>query len=398
MTRAKTVTALQQRIGASVDTLETRSFLSKMLSVAPGLIYVFNQNTQSNEYANRNIGDYLGYDIAEIQEMGDAMMPQLAHPDDLPKLGAHFQKVRNLADDEICELEYRMRHQDGSWVWLLSYDTVFDRDETGHVIRHIGVAADITKQKQAEEAARARQREADAISEELRSFAYSVSHDIKAPSNTMRLILSELQTTQSGSMDDEGKALVDLGLQTVSRMQGLIEDVLSYTRIVGEAPVMCPIDLGEIVAGVLEERAASISASGAQIEVGHMHPICATRTQMQVLISNLLQNALQYHRPEVTPIIKISTEMTRNGKTCVLTVTDNGIGIPETAFERIFSPFGRLHLQTEFDGTGLGLAICRRIAMAHGGNISVQSTPGKGSRFAVTLAQPEPLAADSRPS
>ena len=132
------------------DDRQAAPFLEKMLRVLPGIVYVFNQTTQSNEYANRSLGDVLGYGPAEVQEMGSALFPTLCHPDDLPKIGAHFQAIQSMGDDEVLSVEYRMRHKDGEWRWLLSHDAVYERDETGALLRHIGKATDITDLKRQE--------------------------------------------------------------------------------------------------------------------------------------------------------------------------------------------------------------------------------------------------------
>ena len=158
---------------------EAKPFLEKVTGIVPGIIYVFNQQTQSNEYTNRSLGAALGYSSDEIQVLGAEFMPRLCHPEDLPKMFAYFEGLRQMKDGEVSQLEYRIKHKKGGWVWLLSHDTIFERDEAGAVLRHIGVAADITAQKEAEERALAEKRAADAANEELRSFAYSVCHDLK---------------------------------------------------------------------------------------------------------------------------------------------------------------------------------------------------------------------------
>lgn len=142
---------------------EAEEVLSKVTAVVPGIIYVFNQKTQSNEYSNRALGDILGYSGDELSAMGDAFFPSVCHPDDLPAIGAYFGSVQGLADGELTSIEYRMRHKAGHWVWLLSNDTVFERDEDGSVLRHIGVATDISAQKRNEAAIAAARDEIETI-------------------------------------------------------------------------------------------------------------------------------------------------------------------------------------------------------------------------------------------
>lgn len=140
--------------------------LEKVLDVVPGIIYVFNQKTQSNEYSNRSLGDLLGYSSAELQALGDAMFPTLAHPEDLPRIVSYLSLLQSAQDQEILRLEYRMRHKKGHWVWLLSHDTVFAREDDGSVLQHVGVATDITAQKLAEHRALDGQHEAEELGAE----------------------------------------------------------------------------------------------------------------------------------------------------------------------------------------------------------------------------------------
>jgi len=363
-------------------------FLEKVTRIAPSIIYVFNQATQSSEYSNRSLAGSIGYTPEEVQEMGASMMPRLCHPDDLAAMGAHFQRLQQLKDGEELAFEYRLRHREGHWVWLSSNDTVFERDENGAVLRHIGVATDITAVKLAEEKAHAEAVLAQAANEELRAFAYSLSHDLKSPSNTLDVLLSELRLGQWDRLDRDGKELLDLSQATVERVRALIEDVLRYTRVIGEPVEFETVAVGPMIDAVLQDLQGDIRASEAKITVGEMNAVLGHPSHIQMLLMNLIGNALKYRKPDVPPEITVTLTAGPKHDMATLTVADNGIGLPAGSHDRIFGMFGRLHLQDEYSGTGLGLAICRRIALAHGGNISVTSTEGQGAAFSVTLKTP----------
>ena len=160
---------------------DEKPLLQKIVSIAPNVLYVFNQKTQENEFINGSIGAFLGYARDDLAKMGAEFMPLICHPGDLPKVHAHFERIQSIKDGQVMQIEYRMKHKDGHWRWMLSHDAIFDRDAEGNVLRLIGVATDITNRKEAEETAVAEKRAADAANDELRSFAYSVSHDMKAP-------------------------------------------------------------------------------------------------------------------------------------------------------------------------------------------------------------------------
>ena len=127
-----------------LGTWDAMPFLEKVMGIVPGIIYIVNQKTQSNEYSNRSLGELLGFNSSEIQAMGDDFFPQVCHPEDLPKIFEYFGGLQSMKDGEVCRIEYRMRHKLGHWVWLLSYDTIFERDADGAVLRHIGMATDVT--------------------------------------------------------------------------------------------------------------------------------------------------------------------------------------------------------------------------------------------------------------
>ncbi|WP_109830104.1 PAS domain-containing protein [Reichenbachiella versicolor] len=125
-------------------------FQDKVTNLIPSIIYVFNQQTMSNEYTNLEIGTALGYSKEEIQYYGVEFIAMVCHPKDLYRIGVHFDKMNSMQDGESLKLEYRMRHKDGGYRWFLSIDTVFDRDNEGKVLRNLGIATDVTEIKEAE--------------------------------------------------------------------------------------------------------------------------------------------------------------------------------------------------------------------------------------------------------
>src|SRR6185503_11380252 len=130
-----------------------------------------------------------------------------------------------------------------------------------------------------------------------------------------------------------------------------------------------------------------------KVETSELPTIEADPTQMRQLLQNLVGNALKFHRPGETPLVKVYPRIVENGaekrgvgqRTCELCIEDNGIGFDEKYLDRIFTVFQRLHGRGEYEGTGVGLAICRKIALRHGGDITAQSQPGHGATFIVTL-------------
>ena len=368
----------------NLEDWEQLPFLSKVLATAPSVIYIFNRKTQSNEYVNRSLGQSLGYSAEDVQAMGDALLPTIIHPDDLEKVEPHFEVLSTLPDGEVAQLEYRVRHKNGDWVWLLAYETVFQRDETGEVIRHLGVATDITVQKNAEQAALEERRIADAAGEELRSFAYSMSHDMKGPSNTLSLLLAELKEQHGASMDQDANDLMDLSLQSVDRMQNLVEDVLTYTRVLVQSVKAERVDLRKVVDGLLIDLKTDIENADAKVVVERLPLVNGSEIQIRILLLHLIGNALKYRKTDVKPVVIIRSSKHDDDMVHVH-VIDNGIGIAPRYHHKIFDIFQRLHGSGEYPGTGLGLAICKRIVLNLGGSLTIDSEAGEGAAFTFSI-------------
>ncbi len=135
---------------ASPVDVDSASFLRQMAALVPGVIYVFNHQSMSNEYANKSIAELLGYSPEEVKGMGEDLFPTIIHPDDFDVLAEHVGSLQELSDDEQAVWEYRAIRRDGTEVWLRSIETVFTRAASGNVLRHIGIAFDITAEKNAE--------------------------------------------------------------------------------------------------------------------------------------------------------------------------------------------------------------------------------------------------------
>lgn len=358
---------------------------ARIIEHAPNLVYVFDHRSGSNVYANRSIGDMLGYSKAEVQRLGSNLITSLIHPADLPRVLAHFDIIRNLGGEEIAPITYRVRHRSGAWLWLFSQDTVFARDADGVVTHHIGTASDITAQKQAEETALRAEATANATNEELMAFSYAMSHDMKAPSNTLGLILSELRLSLGDMASKDAMALLALADHTVARMKTLVDDTLGYAQAI-DAPVeKTTVNLDAVFANVHKLLRADLRHYDGQLSATPLPHVKGIETQLFLLLQNLIQNALKFHRPGLPPSVHVSATQPDAEGTVVLSVTDNGIGIPFDKQTQVFRLFKRLANEQCPHSSGIGLATCRRIAMNHGTEVSLRSKPDAGSTFSIRL-------------
>jgi light-regulated signal transduction histidine kinase (bacteriophytochrome) len=219
--------------------------------------------------------------------------------------------------------------------------------------------------------------------EELQRFAYVASHDLQEPLRSIISFTQLLERRYRGKLDTDADEFIGFIVEGGNRMQQLITDLLQLSRVETKAKPLAPTDAGEVAADALRLMETPIREAGATVTVGEMPTVMADAAQLAQVFTNLVGNALKYRRPDVPPEIRISAE--RADGFWRFAVEDNGIGIEEQYFDRIFVIFQRLHTREAYEGTGIGLAVVRKIVERHGGRVGVESVPGRGSTFFFTL-------------
>lgn len=358
---------------------------ARIIENMPNLVYVFDHRTGANAYSNHSLGRMLGYNKEEIQALGGNLTSALIHPSDVPLVHAHFEKIRALNQTDFCSLTYRVRHKLGGWRWLFSQDAVYARDAEGLVTHHIGTATDITRQKQAERAALRAKEAARATNEELMQFSYAMSHDMKAPSNTMRLLLSELRLSLGPDASEDTMELLSFADETVAHMQTLVDDTLDFSSIIEGTEDLYPVALDAVMARVCKTLERQIHDSRAIFTLPPLPAVQGIEPQLEMLFLHLVKNALKFHRPGHPPDIDIAASRPDDAGRVTISVADDGIGIPLEKQSQIFHLFKRLKTDDAAKGTGLGLAICRRVAMNHGTQIALRSRATERTVFSIRL-------------
>lgn len=224
----------------------------------------------------------------------------------------------------------------------------------------------------------------ETIRREMEQFLYAVSHDLQEPFRKVRTFGERMAAKLAGRLDEAAADDLARMLSAARRGQGMIEGLLVLSRIETHGGELSQVDLNETIARVLDDLSGAADACGAQVEVGPLPDVRADASQMLLLFTALVDNALKFHAPDVAPRIRIAADPA-SVEACRIAVSDNGIGIDPQHAERIFMVFQRLHPREVYPGLGLGLTIARKIARRHGGDISVESAPDRGSRFVVTL-------------
>lgn len=227
--------------------------------------------------------------------------------------------------------------------------------------------------------------DSEALRLEQAQFTYALSHDLKSPTNTIGMLLGEVHELSQQTGTQEMRDMIVHAQSSVNRMGVLIHDTLAYSQATHGDSRAEIVDMQVLVREILADLQADIVTSKAEIRVGRLEPVAGYRSQLRSLVQNLVLNGLTYQPPGARPVLQVSCQRTAPDGPYLLEVSDNGIGIDPKDHDRVFDLFKRLHLQTVYPGSGLGLATCKRIALNHGGQITLRSTPGTGSTFAVTL-------------
>jgi light-regulated signal transduction histidine kinase (bacteriophytochrome) len=255
--------------------------------------------------------------------------------------------------------------------------------EDGYLVRVWGTQTDITDRKLAEQKLQKILEELERSNKELERFAYIASHDLQEPLRKIQAFGDRLNTKYETKLDNQGQDYLTRMLNATKRMQTLINDLLTYSRVTTQAKPFDKVDLSETLKEVIDDFQFRIKETKGRLEIGELPTIEADPTQMRQLLQNLIDNCLKFHKQEEPPTVKVHGKIV--GKNYKLFVEDNGIGFDEKHRERIFTIFQRLHGRLEYEGTGIGLAVCRKIMERHGGEITAKSKPGHGSTFIITL-------------
>ena len=217
---------------------------------------------------------------------------------------------------------------------------------------------------------------------ELQQFAYVASHDLQEPLRMVASFTQLLAKRYAEQLDNDARDFINYAVDGATRMQTLISDLLSYSRVGTQGKPLIPTESEAVLTKVLESIKYAIEESGAVISHDPLPRVMADPLQLGQLFQNLLTNAIKF-RGENPPRVRISAE--RRGENWKISVRDNGIGIAQEHADRIFVIFQRLHTKTEYPGTGIGLAICKKIVERHGGRISIEPSPGGGTTFCFTI-------------
>jgi PAS domain S-box-containing protein len=253
---------------------------------------------------------------------------------------------------------------------------------------------DITERKQREEVIRGlnqklgkRATELEAINKELEAFAYSISHDLRAPLRHMVGFTELLQKNASSMVDEKGRRYMMMILESAKRMGVLIDDLLAFSRIGRAETRETMVSLEQLVKEIQNEVWQETDGRNIAWKIGPLPDLYGDRSMLKLALLNLISNAVKFTRTRPQPEIEIDcTEERKDG--VVLAIKDNGVGFDMKYVNKLFGVFQRLHRAEEFEGTGIGLATVQRIIHRHGGEVWAEGLVGVGATFYLSLPKP----------
>ena len=333
---------------------------------ADGTVLYLNQACESllgrsmQDVAQTQIVDYFGNEWFEAHHE----LALAAEPED-PNFNSQLVFVID-GMERLYQITTLVLHETEDTPWLACL-TMQDISEDAHI------RAELVKANQS----------LSESNRDLEEFAYVASHDLQEPLRKIQAFGDRLQSRLDGSEDEKALDYLERMQGAAGRMQVLISDLLSFSRVTTSGRDLAPVSLEDIVASVLSDLEVAVTDANATIHVGSLPSVEGDGPQLQQLMQNLLGNALKFRAPDRD--LEIWIESVMIGSRWLVSVRDTGIGFDQEYAEKIFTVFQRLHGRSAYAGTGVGLAICRKIVERHGGTIRAQGEDGDGATFLIDL-------------
>lgn len=294
------------------------------------------------------------------------------HDDDRPWVEKTY--TESLGHGRSHDITYRTAQPSGT-IHHVRDRCEHQLDSDGKVLRSWGFLQDITEFQETREALNRSRKEFD-------QFAHIASHDLQEPLRAIIGFLQLLENRYGQQLDEKGKEFIERSVNAGRRMELLIKELLNLARVNTRGAAFQDVELDSIYEDVQRRLLLMIEKKKAKITCTKLPTLPVDSEQISTLFYHLIMNGLQYNTSEQP---QVNIDCYRQDKNYILSFADNGIGIDPQFHQRIFGVFQRLHTQREYLGTGMGLTMSKRIAERHGGAIRVESKPGKGSVFYVSL-------------
>ncbi|WP_309569809.1 PAS domain S-box protein, partial [Deinococcus sp.] len=393
---ARDVTSDQQVLHAALEDLvhertqrlaEVTRFSTLLLTAAGEGVFGLDASGITT-FANPSAARMLGHSVERMIGSHQHDLIHRYHADGQPYPLEDCPIHKTLDDGEVRRVESDVFwHAQGHAV-PVAYVVTPTLGEGGEVTGAVIMVQDITERTQVQEELRAAVLELQRSNHDLEQFASVASHDLQEPLRTIGSYTELLARRYEGQLDARATQYLGFMQGAVTRMRGLIQDLLDFARVSRSESPLRPVALHDVLTVAAQNVEAALLQGGGTLEWDTPDTVLAQESLVTRLLTNLVGNALKFVPPERLPAVRVTSVL--EGTMVRVSVTDNGIGIDPEYAERVFEIFQRLNQREAYAGNGMGLAICRRIVEHHGGRLWLESTPGQGSTFQFTLPAAPP--------
>ncbi len=390
------VTDITERRRAEIEIKATNKILSverNMFIEGPVVVFKWkNEEGWPVEYVSPNVEKVFGYSVTELTS-GKVPYADTIPNEDTERVAIEVSTYSKSGAENFIQ-SYRIIRKDRKIIWIDDYTTIL-RDENGMITHYQGYVIDITERKRVEDEivklnSELEQRVLDrtikleAANKELEAFAYSVSHDLRAPlrhiDGFLELLIEKIQAT----LDEEGIHYVTIISNSAKKMAALIDDLLSFSRMGRNEMSKKKVDLNMMIQEIISEFQPEMEGRIINWRISEIPIVIGDRAMLQIVMVNLISNALKFTRTRTPAEIEIGI-IPAEGKEIIIYVHDNGVGFDMNYVDKLFGVFHRLHRSEEFEGTGIGLANVHRIISRHGGKTWAKGGVNVGATFYFSL-------------
>tara|TARA_B110001454_G_C12723220_1_gene435931 strand:+ start:14358 stop:15506 length:1149 start_codon:yes stop_codon:yes gene_type:complete len=369
----------------TTEGLSSEDFLHLKSAIDEAAIVAITDKSGKISYVNKKFCAISKYSEEELLGNTHRIINSHHHPKEF-----FIDMWKTISQGKTWEGEIKNRAKDGTYYWVNTTIVPF-MDNEGKPEQYVSVRYEITERKLAEERLKIYSKKLEISNQELQDFASIAAHDLQEPLRKIQTFSDRVKVKSKDTISSEAFDYLERVQASAKRMQILINDLLTYSRVTTKANPFSVVSLNKILNQVKSDLEVRIEQTSGSVQIADLPNIEADPTQMHQLFQNLISNALKFHKPNVKPEVTVSASilesstLNKPGKACLITVTDNGIGFDQKYVDRIFTIFQRLHGRHEYEGTGIGLAVCRKIVDRHGGIITAKSEPDQGATFSILL-------------
>lgn len=360
---------------------QKNQFIESVASTAPAVIYISDILNQVNTYSNQELYELTGHSTEEFRKLEGGLI-DILHHDDIPTVLEHQKTIFHSTEDLVHYVEYRLQHKKGHIVHLASWDRPYRRNSKNEVVQYIGMALDITDLKNAQHElaltlAQSERQKAllERSNEQLEQFAYLASHDLQKPITHVQQFVNLLESKLGEDLDPKSAEYMQHLKSASQSMRKMVDRLLTFSKIENQEAKFDTLNLKAVFDQLMSRSALWSEQEKNAFRVCEDFPtLKGDADLLEILFSNLINNAIKFQHPDRQ--LQVCVYATPSDGGTVITIKDNGIGIPQGEQEKVLELFHRSKKHGT-SGHGIGLSMVKRIAERHNGHVWIESKEGE---------------------